>query len=192
MNAILIQCKKFTDRFLNEYDASEYYISLLDSRYGSPMDPVVLGTLETGFLGNECERDCLEYLKCVTRRSQSTDACYYCPIASGCSWCSAYNYQSQGSVDKRATYICEMHKACVLALVYYWNSYFKKKGLNRHVELWVPRQWAVPIICDKEYSELCKLTMDLGGYVKDCSIDSRLLEKQCLIKTDFTQNGKEI
>lgn len=33
----------------------------------------------------------LEDMRSVTRRSQSTDECFYCPIAAGCAWCSAYN-----------------------------------------------------------------------------------------------------
>ena len=39
------------------------------------------------------ERDCVKCLKRIDRRTQSTDECFSCPIAEGCSWCSAYNYQ---------------------------------------------------------------------------------------------------
>ena len=61
-------------------------------------------------------------LEQITRRSQSTDECYNCPIASGCSWCSAYNYEIYGTPNKRTTFICPMHKARVLANIYYWNK----------------------------------------------------------------------
>ncbi len=49
-------------------------------------DYVTMGTVETGI-----DREKLADMQTVTRRSQSTDECFYCPIAQGCAWCSAYN-----------------------------------------------------------------------------------------------------
>ena len=45
--------------------------------------------------------------------------------------CSAYNFQEFGTVDKRATYICVMHKARALANVYFWNKYYEKQGKKK-------------------------------------------------------------
>ena len=61
----------------------------------------------------------------MTRCSQSTDECINCPIAAGCAWCSAYNYEYFGELNKRATFICIMHKARALANVYFWNKYYR-------------------------------------------------------------------
>ncbi len=79
--------------------------------------------------------------------------------------CSAYNYQVFGTVDKRATFICEMHKARSLANVYYWNKVYEKEGSNKRFQMHCPEEWAVPIIGDEEYSYLLKLSQ--GGEHED-------------------------
>ena len=99
----------------------------------------------------------LEDMRAVTRRSQSTDECFNCPIAKGCAWCSAYNWESQGSYNKRATYICPMHKARALVNVYYWNLFYRKKGENKRMKNWCPKEWALEIISEEEYEMLNKL-----------------------------------
>lgn len=58
-----------------------------------------------------------------------------------------------------------MHKAEALAACYYWNDYYKKHGVKNHFDLWCPKQWAVPIIGEKEYDYLAGLTESLGGFV---------------------------
>lgn len=133
------------------------------------MPPIMLGTVDKGYCRDEESENTLKCLKCVTRRTQSTDACYYCPIAAGCGWCSAFNYQCTGSVDKRLTYICETHKARVLAAVYY-NNVVKRELFPDEFTvraLFVPECWAVPIIGQKEYNYLKELTLKLGGYVNE-------------------------
>ena len=105
-----------------------------------------------------CEhKECVNCLKCIDRRTQSTDECFYCPIAKGCSWCSAFNYQTFGTANKRATYICVMHKARALANAYYWNMYYMKKGLSYRFKVFVPRDWAEPIIGSEEYNYLLSM-----------------------------------
>ena len=99
----------------------------------------------------------LEDMRSVTRRSQSTDECFNCPIAQGCAWCSAYNWESQGSYNKRATYICPMHKARALVNVYYWNLFYRKKGENKRMKNYCPKEWALEIISEEEYEMLNKL-----------------------------------
>ena len=92
----------------------------------------------------------------VTRRSYNTDECFYCPIATGCGDCAAYNYQSSGSFHKRATYICEMHKARCLATAYYWGKYYEKhpdKSKGKF-KCYMPEDWILKIITQEEYDEL--------------------------------------
>ena len=60
-----------------------------------------------------------------------------------------------------------MHKARVLASVYYWNTYHKKMNDGKVMHLFVPKQWAVPIIGEEEYNMLVSLTKELGGYVNE-------------------------
>lgn len=110
-----------------------------------------------GDIKNGRNLDLLENMRSVTRRSQSTDECFNCPIAQGCSWCSAYNWESQGSYNKRATYICPMHKARALVNVYYWNLFYRKKGENKRMKNYCPKEWALEIISEEEYEMLNKL-----------------------------------
>jgi hypothetical protein len=72
-----------------------------------------------------------------------------------------------GTVDKRATFVCEMHKARSLATVYFHNIYHKKMNDGQVKDLWIPKQWAIPIIGEEEYNNLVQLTKELGGYVNE-------------------------
>ena len=139
----------------------------MESSLGTQAPPLRIGNVRDGLMIKPCEKQCVACLDKISRRSQSTDECFYCPIAEGCSWCSAYNYQEFGTADKRATYICEMHKARVLATNYYWNSYYKRNGINDVEDLWVPKQWAIPIIGETEYNKLVDLVHELGGFVNE-------------------------
>ncbi len=129
-------------------------IRYMPDSVGGDVEPLIIGTADGGILATERQRAIVERMSRVTRRSQSTDECFHCPIAQGCAWCSAYNYQETGSVDKRVTYICEMHKARVLANVYYWNKVYKQKGKNKVFQNNVPEEWALAIISREELDEL--------------------------------------
>lgn len=86
--------------------------------------PFEIGRIGEGIAKQEnyCSR--CSVLSCITRQSQSPEKCLTCPVAKGCGWCSAYNYDLFGTPNKRATYHCEMHKATALANAYYWNKRF--------------------------------------------------------------------
>lgn len=133
-------------------------IRYMESSLGEDQPPIRIGHVDTGLVTTKEELETVKCLQCITRRSQSTDECFDCPIAKGCSWCSAYNYQEFGTVDKRATYICEMHKARALANVYYWNKVYAKDGVDKKFEMHCPKEWAVPIIGEQEYSYLLELS----------------------------------
>lgn len=88
-----------------------------------------IGDLKKG-LQTATDNIFLGELQNLTRKSQSTDECWNCKVGSGCAWCTAYNYSEFGTPNKRATYICKMHKARVLANYYYWTKLFKIENIT--------------------------------------------------------------
>lgn len=121
--------------------------------------PIVIGDVYKGIDDVEESED-IKCLYCITRRSQSTEECFNCPIASGCAWCSAFNYDCFGTPDKRTTYHCEMHKARVMANIYYWNQLYRKLGLEKRFAMNVPKGWALKIIDRQEYNMLIDLSKE--------------------------------
>jgi len=120
----------------------------LESSANSEIPPFTIGDLENGINRTAEHRERVNCMNCITRRSQSTDECYNCPISMGCGWCSAYHYELYGTPNKRATFICCMHKARVLANVYYW----KRMGVDYPMNC--PKDWAIEIIGEEEYNKL--------------------------------------
>lgn len=103
------------------------------------------------------DRATVDMLNAITRQSQSTEECIRCPIASGCGWCSAYNYEVNGTPDRRCTYICPTHKARCMAVSYYWNRVYRLRGSGERFPMNVPREWALPIVGEEEYEMLLEL-----------------------------------
>jgi radical SAM peptide maturase (CXXX-repeat target family) len=133
-------------------------IRYMESSLGKDIEPMRIGNVNDGLSTTPIEAQRIKCLQCITRRSQSTDDCFYCPIGAGCSWCSAYNYQETGTPNKRVTYICEMHKARSLANVYFWNKYYKKNNINNRFKMYCPKEWALKIISEEEYNMLLDLS----------------------------------
>ena len=106
-------------------------------------------------------------MKVITRRSQSNDKCFWCPIARGCGWCSALNYQMFGTPNKRTTTTCDMHIAASLASNYYWNKVLIKNGDNKRVKLYTPKEWATSIIDEDEYNMILSLSNSETIYEKE-------------------------
>jgi radical SAM protein with 4Fe4S-binding SPASM domain len=96
----------------------------MESSLGADVPPIIIGNVYDGIMQDAKCINCINALKAVNRITQSSQECLECPIAQGCSWCQAYNYQDSGDFNHRATYICEMHKARALANSYYWNRYY--------------------------------------------------------------------
>jgi radical SAM peptide maturase (CXXX-repeat target family) len=132
-------------------------IRFLKSSLGEELGDFTIGHVRSGMGVEEQDKANIELLDSITRRSQSTDECWNCPIAAGCGWCTAYNYQETGSPDKRCTYICCMHKARSLANVYYWNKVYKKNNEHRYFEMYLPKEEALKIITESEYNILLEL-----------------------------------
>ena len=135
-------------------------IRYMESSLGDEREPLRIGNVDDGIAQCEeykCNVDCLN---CITRRSQSTDECFYCPIAQGCSWCTAWNFQVNGTPDSRCTFICQMHKARSLANVYYWNTWFRKQNKKQRFTMHCPKEWALEIISEEEYNKLLELSKE--------------------------------
>lgn len=135
-------------------------IRYMASSLGNTQKPLIIGHTDRGILTLEKERKCVEMLDSITRSSQSTKECMECPIGTGCSWCSGYNYQVYGTPNKRATYICYMHQAESLANVYYWNKLYRKLGHTKRFKRNCPDDWALQIISTDELEMLDNLAKD--------------------------------
>lgn len=129
----------------------------MESSVGKDVSPVIIGNVNDGI--GQCDeyKKTISCLECVDRRKQSTNECFYCPLAKGCAWCSAYNYQYYHCHNKRTTTLCEMQKAKALANVYFWNKYYKKKNINKVFLMYIPKSWALEIIDENEYNMLISL-----------------------------------
>lgn len=132
-------------------------IRYMESSLGDSIKPVKIGNVDTGIMKTPEDIETVRAMRAVTRRSQSTDKCFYCPIAEGCSWCSAYNYQTFGTVNKRATFICPMHIARALANAYLWNKANREFYPDRRFKIYVPEAWALEIISKDEWDMLKSL-----------------------------------
>ena len=127
----------------------------MESSLGDKVPPIIIGNVYDGIMTKQCEKDCVHCMRSITRRSESTDECFYCPIAEGCAECAAYNYEAFGELGHRATFICIMHKARALANVYFWNKWYRKNNSAKRFKNNVPDEWALEVI-DKEELEMLK------------------------------------
>ena len=91
----------------------------------------IIGNIKDGIDKNKLR----PYLS-LDRKTQSTEECYNCEVASGCAWCQAENYDcaDTNTIYQRSTAICKMHKARVRANNYYWNKLFRKLELENSRE----------------------------------------------------------
>lgn len=135
----------------------------MESSLGTSVKPLVIGDVDNGICYTLDQQTIMNSLRKINRRSQSTEECFYCPIAQGCSWCSGYNYQRFGTPNKRATFICNMHKAESLANVHYWNNYYKKFNLTDKFPLYCDINSAIKIVGKEEYKYLLNLSTLKGG-----------------------------
>ena len=134
-------------------------IRYMQSSLGDDQAPLVIGNVKDGIGCTELHKKNIKMMKEVTRRSQSTDKCFWCPIAKGCGWCSALNYQMFGTPNKRGVTTCNMHVASALASNYYWNKVLEKHNEDYRIKLYVPVEWAVPnIISLEEYNKISSLS----------------------------------
>lgn len=130
----------------------------MESSLGSDAPPIIIGNVKKGFMATDEQKKQVKELQAVNRITQSTEECINCPIAQGCSWCQAFNYQdSGGNLNHRATYICPMHKATSLANAYFWNLYYRKHNENKRFKIWLPDEECLKIISQDELKFLHQL-----------------------------------
>ena len=119
-------------------------------------------------------------LQSINRVNQSTEECINCPIASGCAWCQAYNYQDSGEFFHRATYICDMHKATSLANVYYWNMKYKKLHRPYLFKMWLPEEEIKKILPNDELQLLQRLVNESHGKIVNNTKINNKCNHDCL------------
>ena len=122
----------------------------MESSIGQNQLPYIIGNVNDGIGYNQQTKDMIAGLD-VTYKSQSPQECIDCPVSSECGWCSALNYQEFGTINKRTTYTCLMHKARVLVNYYYQN----KMGGN--YPFLINKQDAIDIIGEDETNYLMEL-----------------------------------
>lgn len=151
-NGVMIAC---------DWDGSIYpCIRYMEMSLGGEQPPLIIGNVDDGILQTPEQVSCYECLRKIDRRTQSDDECYFCPIAEGCSWCTAWNYQLYGTPDKRCKHICIMHKARSLFNVYFWNKYYKKHHIKDVLSMHIPDEWALEIITQDELNMLKELSKE--------------------------------
>jgi radical SAM protein with 4Fe4S-binding SPASM domain len=127
------------------------------SSLGDERPALIIGNCNDGIGITDLEKNNIKMMQEITRRSQSTDECFYCPIASGCPWCSAYNYQRFGTPNKRTVTTCNLHKAEALISSYYWNRYYQANNLDEKYKLSFDYNFIEGIISKEEYNLLKKM-----------------------------------
>ena len=137
-------------------------IRFMESSLGKEIPEYSIGHIDTGLFYTEEEKQRIKCLNCITRRSQSEDKCFDCVIASGCAWCTGYNYQECGTPDKRVDYSCEVHKARALLTFYFKNKAYFEYNVGEPCHLFTPKHWAVPIIGEEEYNYLVGIAEKYG------------------------------
>ena len=134
-------------------------IRFMKSSLGTSVEPFKIGDVDHGINITPPDQERVNLLNSITITSQSDDECINCPIATTCGWCTALNYQTFGTPNKRLKSICGMHKARALANVYYWNKVYKKGNYdNEPFPMNIPKEWALEIIDEEEYNMLLSLT----------------------------------
>lgn len=131
-------------------------IRYMESSLGNDQPPLIIGSVN-GLCQTQEQKAILQNLKKITRRSQSTDECFNCSVASGCGWCSAWNYQENGSVDKRSMNLCWMSRARSLINSYYLNNLYIKQNSLKRMPVYLSRDLALNLISNEEYDKLLLL-----------------------------------
>ena len=62
-------------------------IRYMPTSVGDNVKDLCIGTVQDGMVGRESDSEILDMMDNITRRSQSNDICYDCPIGNSCAWC---------------------------------------------------------------------------------------------------------
>jgi radical SAM peptide maturase (CXXX-repeat target family) len=131
-------------------------IRYMPTSVGNDVKDLCIGNIDDGLVGREQDSEVLKLLDSITRRSQTNDICFDCPIGNDCASCSALGHTVFGTPNKKATFTCIQMIAEALANVYYWNNlYLKYESFNLIPRINnVPDDWALLVIDDNELYEL--------------------------------------
>ena len=120
-----------------------------------------MGCVKEGLNERKDNSDVLQVLDSITRRSQSNDICYECPIANMCASCQSMGLVAFNDVNKKTTFTCIMNVAETLANLYYWNA-VKLKHPEWNIETRrnvLPDSWALEVIDNEELDLLKKMEL---------------------------------
>lgn len=133
-------------------------IRYMDSSLNGDQPPVEVGDIYRGIYETEKDKQTQEILLKVNRRTKNTDECFYCPIATGCADCAAWNYQESGKFDFKSMHICNMHKARVIANAYFWNKYYLQNNIKDKIfNLNLSKEECLKFINKDEYDSIIDL-----------------------------------
>lgn len=144
-------------------------IRFMESSLGTDQKPLPIGHVDYGIAQTDCDKNCVECLNKVNRKTQCTgdaEKCFDCPIAEGCSDCAAYNYQVTGRLESKAIYICCMHKARALANAYFWNKWYQVTDQKKVFKIYIPEDWALEIIDKDEWEALKEMEVQNESRIK--------------------------
>lgn len=131
-------------------------IRYMPTSVGNDVRDLCLGSVQSGMTGRSEGSDILEEMDRNTRRGQTNDICFNCPIGNSCAACSALGQTVFGNFAKKTTFHCIQVIAEALANVYYWNRLLLKHpeyDVDVRVNN-VPDKWAKMIISQDELDEL--------------------------------------
>lgn len=132
-------------------------LRFMEDSLNDKVESYVIGDVNNGIGQDEITKKRLQDLTAITWTSQSSEKCNNCLISQGCGWCTAYNYEKTGSVNKRVTFNCIMHQAEVLASSYFYNLFYSTRSIDRVFKLNIPEEWALEIISKEEFQFLRKV-----------------------------------
>lgn len=100
------------------YPCVRFMDTALNNREGR-----IIGDIDSGI-----NTDIIRAFNAVSYDAQSAPECCNCDVASGCAWCSGFNYDKskEGTIFERQTFQCKMHKANIRANRYFWSRYEEK------------------------------------------------------------------
>ena len=141
----------------------EFYpcIRYMPTSVGPDRDSYCIGTVHDGMDSREDNSPVLNRLDHISRRGQTNDICYECPLSNDCASCLALGLTVFNNPNKRTTFSCIMVIAEALANVYYWNLVAIKHPewhmKPRHNV--VPKEWALLVIDEQELQYLYMLEL---------------------------------
>lgn len=134
-------------------------IRYMGSSLNGKQEPYAIGNID-GLFTIDLYRERRDELLAITRQSQSTEECLSCPVSRGCAWCSGFNYEIFGTANRRATYICPMHKARALGNYYYYNKGHMLSGESERMKICLSEEDALRFIPKEEWNMLKELSLN--------------------------------